>query len=258
MQQHHYSEGTHILIANHESTYAIKDHLGSIHNNIGINSNFVYTSFFYNPYGRSYRSSQTGTNPDDLRYAGMFYLPEQELYFTRYRAYDASTGRWLSRDPIAEQGGINLYGYVGGNPVNFNDPLGLEPNIPYPNVNTAGEQAIRDINSTSIRQGVEYAGRICGNTDGSCFYTQPNKGGKAWSYGGICPKDTSQKGHYHTHGNYDKRYDNENFSELDKVNIDKTNQIGFLGTPKGRIKTYTPVQDSPLSGNIETIGKGAK
>ena len=126
MQQHHYSEGTHILIANHESTYAIKDHLGSIHNNIGINSNFVYTSFFYNPYGRSYRSSQTGTNPDDLRYAGMFYLPEQELYFTRYRAYDASTARWLSRDPIAEQGGINLYGYVGGNFVNAVDPLGLD------------------------------------------------------------------------------------------------------------------------------------
>jgi uncharacterized protein RhaS with RHS repeats len=34
----------------------------------------------------------------------------------------------LSRDPIAEQGGINLYGYVGGNPVNWVDPLGLAGN----------------------------------------------------------------------------------------------------------------------------------
>jgi hypothetical protein len=44
---------------------------------------------------------------------------------TRYRAYDASTGRWLSRDPIQEKGGINLYGYAGDNPVDFEDPSGL-------------------------------------------------------------------------------------------------------------------------------------
>ena len=33
--------------------------------------------------------------------------------------------RWLSRDPIAEKGGLNLYGYVGNNPFNLIDPLGL-------------------------------------------------------------------------------------------------------------------------------------
>ena len=33
---------------------------------------------------------------------------------------------WLSRDPIAENGGINLYAYVGNNPINYWDPLGLE------------------------------------------------------------------------------------------------------------------------------------
>lgn len=32
---------------------------------------------------------------------------------------------WLSRDPIAENGGINLYGYVGNNPINLYDPMGL-------------------------------------------------------------------------------------------------------------------------------------
>jgi RHS repeat-associated protein len=125
VQEHFYEEGIHTLIAGHESTYAIKDHLGSVHKNIGINSQSVYASFYYNPYGGFYRSSQTGTNLDEFRYAGMFYLPEAELYFTRYRAYDPSTGRWLSRDPIEEDGGINLYGYVEGNPVNLVDPLGL-------------------------------------------------------------------------------------------------------------------------------------
>ena len=36
-----------------------------------------------------------------------------------------SSGRWISRDPITEKGGINLYDYVLDNPVNLWDPLGL-------------------------------------------------------------------------------------------------------------------------------------
>jgi uncharacterized protein RhaS with RHS repeats len=44
-------------------------------------------------------------------------------------AYESVSGlpEWLSRDPIAESGGINLYGYVGNNPVSETDPLGLSP-----------------------------------------------------------------------------------------------------------------------------------
>jgi hypothetical protein len=39
--------------------------------------------------------------------------------------YDPRTGRWLSRDPIGEAGGLNLYAYCGNDPVNRHDPLGL-------------------------------------------------------------------------------------------------------------------------------------
>jgi hypothetical protein len=41
------------------------------------------------------------------------------------RYYDPTEGRWLTRDPIGYAGGLNLYAYCGGNPVNLADPLGL-------------------------------------------------------------------------------------------------------------------------------------
>jgi len=43
---------------------------------------------------------------------------------TAHCFYNPSTGRWLSRDPLGELGGPNLYGFVGNNPVSRIDPLG--------------------------------------------------------------------------------------------------------------------------------------
>jgi hypothetical protein len=48
-----------------------------------------------------------------------------------YRYYDPLTGRWPSRDPIEEMGGINLYGFVGNDGVNGSDYLGMVVYIPH-------------------------------------------------------------------------------------------------------------------------------
>jgi RHS repeat-associated protein len=66
----------------------------------------------------------TGREPD-----------ETELVYYRARYYDPAFGIFTQRDPIGLQGGINQYSYVNGNPVNFVDPMGLQPADPMTGAN---------------------------------------------------------------------------------------------------------------------------
>ncbi|GHU04913.1 hypothetical protein AGMMS49960_21110 [Betaproteobacteria bacterium] len=108
-----------------EKRYYAKDHLGSVRD-VLTQTGTQIASYDYDPYGSLINNP--GTAPE-FGYAGMQYHQPSGLYLTKYRAYDPRTGRWLSRDPIGEAGGLNLYGYVGGNPVSFVDPLGLDTAI---------------------------------------------------------------------------------------------------------------------------------
>jgi RHS repeat-associated protein len=59
-------------------------------------------------------------------FTGREWLSQVGLYDYRNRVYSASIGRFLQTDPIRfSAGDVNLYRYVGNNPVNLADPLGL-------------------------------------------------------------------------------------------------------------------------------------
>ncbi|MFQ5705752.1 MAG: RHS repeat-associated core domain-containing protein, partial [Gemmatimonadales bacterium] len=47
------------------------------------------------------------------------------LMYMRNRYYDPATGRFTQEDPIGLAGGLNLYGFANGDPINFSDPFGL-------------------------------------------------------------------------------------------------------------------------------------
>jgi len=60
-----------------------------------------------------------------IRYSTKYTDNESGFLYYGYRYYNPTTGRWLSRDPIDELGGINLWGIVGNSPINKVDALGL-------------------------------------------------------------------------------------------------------------------------------------
>lgn len=103
-------------------SYYVQDQLGSVRQLITSAGN-VAAEYDYDSYGN--RTVVSGTTVSDIGYAGYFYHGASGLNFTMYRAYDSSHARWLNRDPIGEDGGINLYAYTGGNPASFIDPYGL-------------------------------------------------------------------------------------------------------------------------------------
>ncbi|MCH7333683.1 RHS repeat-associated core domain-containing protein [Acinetobacter modestus] len=68
----------------------------------------------------------TGNLTSPIRHAGQYYDQEVNLFYNYFRDYDPITGRYVESDPIGLDGGLNTYGYVGGSPLNWIDPKGLD------------------------------------------------------------------------------------------------------------------------------------
>jgi RHS repeat-associated protein len=67
----------------------------------------------------------SATNQGTFQYAGAMWLSGAGLYLNGLRDYGAHLGRFNQTDPMGFGGGMNPYVYVGGDPVNRIDPLGL-------------------------------------------------------------------------------------------------------------------------------------
>jgi RHS repeat-associated protein len=59
-------------------------------------------------------------------FAGGLHDRDTGLVRFGFRDYDPVNGMFISKDPIGFRGGLNLYAYVGNNPVNYTDPFGLQ------------------------------------------------------------------------------------------------------------------------------------
>ncbi len=117
-----YGQGEQIASA---AYYATHDHLGSIRE-LTDTTGAIRARYDYDLYGQ--RSANLVTvNPveSDFGFTGHQEFATLGLVGAPYRFYQPTSARWLSRDPIGEAGGMNLYGYVYNSPVATIDADGL-------------------------------------------------------------------------------------------------------------------------------------
>lgn len=119
-----YPQGVEFVTGANAGDYTYRrDHLGSIREVIDSTGDLA-ARYDYSAWGEP--DLVSGTFDLDFRYTGHYYHEPSTLHLAPFRAYDAKLARWINRDPIEEDGGINLYSYVENDPANRDDELGLQ------------------------------------------------------------------------------------------------------------------------------------
>ncbi len=83
----------------------------------------VVAAYRYDPFGTLL--AKTGTFDQPFQFSTKRYDARIGMVQYEFRNYLPHLGRWATRDPLGEAGGLNLYAFVGNNPVNWVDPWGL-------------------------------------------------------------------------------------------------------------------------------------
>ncbi len=162
-------------LGNSENLYYTKDHLGSIREIVQDDGETVDVRLDYDPWGVTTVTNYRGSYSPDFGYTGhhLYDRFDDDLYLTWFRPYDPALGRWLTRDPIGERGGLNLYGYSFNNPVNYWDPLGLDPGDSFKSADCAALDSSPLLNGLTEKEGVEYGTTIYQRGPEDFSYSDP-------------------------------------------------------------------------------------
>ena len=106
------------------SAFYHADIVGNITSLTDGNGNAV-ARYLQDPFGRPLGMSGPLAGPNVMRAFSMPYYERADMVGYPFRFYGLGPHRWLNQDPIGEAGGMNLHGFVGNNPINNIDPLGL-------------------------------------------------------------------------------------------------------------------------------------
>ena len=112
---------------NAEDLFVFNNQVGSVEALFGAETNTAAQAraeYIYSSYGEVMMKSGDLADKNNIGYSTRYREGNTGLVSYTYRHYSPRLKKWLSKDPIAEQGGINLYQMVGNDPVNYWDMLG--------------------------------------------------------------------------------------------------------------------------------------
>src|SRR5262249_5315321 len=104
-------------------TYYHADGNGNVTALIDTN-HFVVSRYIYDPYGKTLSKGGTVADVNRYRFSSKPIHANSGMYDYLYRWYMPEQQRWLTRDPIAEFGGWNLYRFANHSPIYFVDRYG--------------------------------------------------------------------------------------------------------------------------------------
>ena len=106
------------------SCFAEYDGNGNVTGLVRASDAMEVATYEFGPFGEPVRVSGIGAlNP--LQFSTKYTDTETGLLYYGYRYYNSATGRWFSRDPIGERGGLNVYACICNDTLNYVDLVGL-------------------------------------------------------------------------------------------------------------------------------------
>ncbi|MEI6528082.1 MAG: RHS repeat-associated core domain-containing protein [bacterium] len=102
----------------------LADHNGNIVHVVDAATKKIVANYLYAPFGKLVGSWGSRCDVCPFRFQSKYYDSETELYYFGYRFFNPSIAKWITRDPLAEKGGINLTAFCENDPINKFDPLG--------------------------------------------------------------------------------------------------------------------------------------
>jgi RHS repeat-associated protein len=90
-------------------------------------SQMIVAKYLYDPFGNTLAKCGLLADVNNYRFSSKEWNGNSGLYYYLYRFYDPNLQRWVNRDPIGEDGGLNLYEMVDESPIDNFDELGYGP-----------------------------------------------------------------------------------------------------------------------------------